>query len=236
MGTIYFVRHGQASFGERNYDSLCENGKLQSRILGEYLADCGFSFDAAYSGEMERQKQTAFEVISVFDEKRIEFPGLKILSEFNEFDFFKIVMIFLPDMIKEDPSFKDDVDKMYNDIKAFQRIIDTVLTGWMAGKYERQGMMGWKKFKERIMKGIDWITNKNDSGKNIIVFSSGGPISALMQIALGISDQMTAKLCWQINNASITRFLYNSGGITLAGFNNISHLEIKNDRGLITYR
>lgn len=236
MGTIYFVRHGQASFGERNYDSLCENGRLQSKILGKYLANTGFSFDAAYSGEMERQKQTALEVISVFNEKRLEFPELKILSEFNEFDFHKIVMIFLPDMINDDPSFKDDVEKMFNDIKAFQRIVDTVLTGWMSGKYERPGMMGWSAFKERITQGIDSIITGNGNGKNIIVFSSGGPISALMQIALGISDQVTAKLCWQINNASITRFVYNTGGITLAGFNNFSHLEMKKDSGLITYR
>ena len=112
----------------------------------------------------------------------------------------------------------------------------TVLTGWMSGKYERPGMMGWSAFKERITQGIDSIITGNGNGKNIIVFSSGGPISALMQIALGISDPVTAKLCWQINNASITRFVYNTGGITLAGFNNFSHLEMKKDSGLITYR
>jgi hypothetical protein len=37
-------------------------------------------------------------------------------------------------------------------------------------------------------------------------------------------------------NASVTRIKYNSRGITLAGFNDVSHLELEGDASLLTYR
>ena len=43
MTTIYFIRHGQASFGAESYDQLSPNGELQAKILGQY-------FDAAKYG------------------------------------------------------------------------------------------------------------------------------------------------------------------------------------------
>jgi broad specificity phosphatase PhoE len=41
MGTLYLVRHGQASFGADDYDQLSELGRRQSVRLGEYLARQG---------------------------------------------------------------------------------------------------------------------------------------------------------------------------------------------------
>ena len=38
MRLIYLVRHGQASFGKRDYDALSELGHEQSRLLGRALA------------------------------------------------------------------------------------------------------------------------------------------------------------------------------------------------------
>lgn len=37
MGTLYLVRHGQASFGADDYDQLSPLGQRQSVRLGEYL-------------------------------------------------------------------------------------------------------------------------------------------------------------------------------------------------------
>ena len=36
MSQIILVRHGQASFLERDYDKLCANGEAQSGLLGKY--------------------------------------------------------------------------------------------------------------------------------------------------------------------------------------------------------
>ena len=58
MGTLYLVRHGQASFGADDYDQLSELGQRQSVRLGEYLASRDITFDAVYTGTLRRQVQT----------------------------------------------------------------------------------------------------------------------------------------------------------------------------------
>ena len=37
------MRHGQASFGQDNYDRLSELGQAQARLTGEHLAGLGLS-------------------------------------------------------------------------------------------------------------------------------------------------------------------------------------------------
>jgi broad specificity phosphatase PhoE len=59
MSMIYFIRHGQASFGHNDYDNLSPLGKQQARILARHLLDTDFRADAVYSGTMVRQKDTA---------------------------------------------------------------------------------------------------------------------------------------------------------------------------------
>ena len=44
MGTLYLVRHGQASFGADDYDKLSDLGHRQCVRLGEYFRDKGVRF------------------------------------------------------------------------------------------------------------------------------------------------------------------------------------------------
>ncbi len=48
------VRHGQASFGQDNYDKLSELGEIQSRKLGEFWVEWDVKIDAVYSGTLDR--------------------------------------------------------------------------------------------------------------------------------------------------------------------------------------
>jgi hypothetical protein len=57
-----------------------------------------------------------------------------------------------------------------------------------------------------------------------------------VQIALGLSDKKALEISWQLLNASITRIKYNSRGMMLAGFNEVTHLELEGDGRLLTYR
>jgi len=58
MGTLYLVRHGQASFGADDYDQLSALGRRQSERLGQYLAQRDVRIDAAITGTLQRQRQT----------------------------------------------------------------------------------------------------------------------------------------------------------------------------------
>ncbi len=52
MSEFYLVRHGQASFGAKNYDKLSELGHQQARWLGEYLTARDITFSQAFMGDM----------------------------------------------------------------------------------------------------------------------------------------------------------------------------------------
>ena len=58
MGTLYLVRHGQASFGAEDYDQLSDLGRRQSVRLGEYFASRAVRFDGLIAGTLRRHKQT----------------------------------------------------------------------------------------------------------------------------------------------------------------------------------
>jgi broad specificity phosphatase PhoE len=87
-----------------------------------------------------------------------------------------------------------------------------------------------------VQQGIQELMKRHGSNKSLAVFTSGGPISAAVQMALDLTDEKAMAVSWQIMNASITCFKYNSEGIALAGFNDVSHLKLEGDNGLLTYR
>ncbi|KPC46369.1 Phosphoglycerate mutase family protein [Pseudomonas amygdali pv. morsprunorum] len=86
MGSIYLIRHGQASFGADNYDVLSPIGIRQSQVLGAHLAQSGMTFDRCVSGELLRQKDTAQHVLGQYTEAGIETPPVQLDSAFDEFD------------------------------------------------------------------------------------------------------------------------------------------------------
>ena len=97
-------------------------------------------------------------------------------------------------------------------------------------------MVTWDGFKNRVVLGLDTLVKTWGPSKRIAVFSSGGPIGLVLQRTLDLSDTNALEISWQILNASITRIKYNSRGMMLAGFNEVTHLELEREEGLITYR
>ena len=236
MGMIYMVRHGQASFGEANYDKLSDLGVRQARILGEYLADTGLRPDELYSWKLKRQSRTADEVINCYRERGLMIPDYTFSYALNEYDSAGVLMSQVPDILKEDPSFKEDLDRIYTDKRSFQKVFEMSVIRWLSGRHDKPGVESWTDFSSRVCGGIEDIISNEGRGKNIVLFTSGGPIAALLHKTLELTGENAIRLSWQIVNASVTRFMYNSKRITLAGFNMISHLELQGDKSLITYR
>ncbi len=236
MSEIYLVRHGQASFGEDNYDKLSPTGIKQSKILARHLAKTGKLFDAIYFGEMERQQKTAQEFINFCSANEFSVPQPFIATEFNEYDSISVWQALLPEMTEEDASLLKDLENLPGDKKAFQRVFEKVMYRWVSGDYNASGIPRWDKFNQRVRRGIDKLVAHHGAKKRLAVFTSGGPISVIIQTALGLSDQKTLAISWQLMNASVTRIKYNSQEIMLAGFNDVTHLELEGDPSLLTYR
>ena len=236
MSEIYLFRHGQASFGEENYDRLSATGVKQSAILARHLVRTDKSFDAIYFGEMERQQKTAQELINCCKENRLSVPQPIISDAFNEYDSFSVWQALLPEIIRKDPPLQKEVEKIPGDKKAFQRVFAKVMNRWISGRYRASGIPHWNNFKQRVRQGLEDLIARHGVRRQIAVFTSGGPISVTVQAALELSDKKTLEVSWQLMNASITRIKFNSRGMMLAVFNDVTHLELEGDERLLTYR
>jgi len=236
MGLLYMIRHGQASFGRENYDKLSETGIRQAVILGEYLVETALRFDAVYAWKLERQTGTAREVIGAYRERNLPIPDYVLSEALNEYDSRTVLKAYIPGLVEEDPSLVGDLEALYNDRKAFQRIFEAVLLRWVRREHVKVKIPHWDSFSSGVYEGVKEILAHEGRGKTIALFTSGGPISAMLQKSLSLSNEETIRLSWQIVNTSVTRFMYDDKRITLAGFNVISHLELQRDPALITYR
>ena len=236
MSMIHLIRHGQASFGHDNYDRLSSLGIRQSRILARHLFDTGFQPDAVYSGTMDRQTATAEEVRALYHESGRNLPELERVDGFNEYDTTAIVTAMFPAMAQEDPSLHDELPRMYSNKASFKRIFETAMLRWVTGRHDTDGIEPWENLKARVAREMTAIMKRHGSGSTIAVFSSGGAIAASLSNVLGLTGDYAMRLNWQIVNTSMTRYMYNSERITMAGFNSIAHLELAGDPSLITYR
>ncbi|HPS57493.1 MAG TPA: histidine phosphatase family protein [Spirochaetota bacterium] len=237
MGEITFIRHGQASFGKGDYDVLSEKGRDQSAIMARYLADCGMEFGAAYSGTLKRQKDTADIILQVMDSSgSVKVPQLVENEGFNEYHSDEIMRYYVPIVAAEDAAMIPLLEKIFTDRKSFQLIFERVISKWVAGESPSDGVEGWSRFRQRVDESLKSIINANGKDGNIVVFSSGGVISASVQIATGMSPFEAMRLGWGLVNCSLTRFRYGSSGLIVHSFNNYAHFEMNNLREFITYR
>ena len=94
MGTLYLVRHGQASFGAADYDQLSELGFRQCRRLGETLRARGLNFEASISGTLKRHVQS----LDAISEGHGSVPLPARLPGLNEFDGEAIVRALYPEI------------------------------------------------------------------------------------------------------------------------------------------
>mgnify|MGYP006178913905 CR=1 FL=1 len=86
MGSIYLIRHGQASFGADDYDVLSPIGVRQAEVLGQHLLDLGVSFDRCVSGDLRRQQHTARAALEQYANAGLTPPTIEQDAAFNEFD------------------------------------------------------------------------------------------------------------------------------------------------------
>lgn len=235
MSQIYFVRHAQASFGHDEYDRLSDLGAHQARILGDYFAQRDLKFDAVYSGTMNRQIHTAQTVLSRLSAGLSE-PEVKVFAEFDEYDSSAIIQFQMAELIQEDPSLSKAVERLYRDRKFFQEIFERAVLRWVYGGLKVPGLESWPSFAQRVRTGVARIVEENGQKKTIAVFTSGGPISAVMKLALDLSDEKTIQLSWQIQNTAVSIFKYNEKQFSLSTFNSVAHLELEQDGSLLTYR
>lgn len=236
MSNLFLIRHGQGSFGTADYDLLSDKGCRQARVLGTFFVQAGIRFDACWSGTLKRQRQTAREVGEAFREGGPGMPDPIQTPALNEYDYEAVLRSLVPLIVNEDPEFNQDVGDMLSDRRAFQKVFGRVMTRWASGRDKLNEICSWSSFGERVTSGIGEIMQGCDSGSQVAVFTSGGPIAALIGSVLKLPPEHAIALSWQLVNASVSRFKFSRGRISMASFNEQGHLERPGDHSLVTYR
>jgi broad specificity phosphatase PhoE len=221
MGNLYLVRHGQASFGAADYDKLSELGHRQSVRLGEYFAQRSLQFDAVLTGTLTRHAQTWTGIAqgAGLDLQPLLWPGL------NEFDSAAVIAAIHPE-----PLGPTDTPEMY---KYHFRLLRDGLTQWMNGVVSPRGMPSYTEFVAGVTSALDHV-RKQYSG-NVLIVSSGGPISTAIGHILGTAPEKTIELNMQIRNSAVTEFRFTPKRHLLLTFNSLAHLDGAEYAPWITY-
>lgn len=242
MGTLYLVRHGQASFGADDYDVLSPLGHRQSLRLGEYFKGKGLHFEAALTGTLNRQVQTfagicegmgvVFESATPAPPKNTDaaeialgtlphlpWPGL------NEYDSAAVIGAIHPF-----PLARPDTPELYRD---HFRLLKDGLAQWMAGVVSPRGMPDYNGFVAGITGALEHI--RTHYRGNVLLVSSGGPIATAVGRVLGASPEATIELNLGIRNCSVTEFAFSPKRHRLVTFNTLPHLDAPEYAGWVTF-
>lgn len=236
MASIYFIRHGQASFGSTNYDKLSDLGGAQAKLAGQYLCQTQVNFDALYSGTLVRQQETAQQVISAYDDQAITLPELTLDARLNELDANAIVMKLMPIVAKTQPQMHEWMAQARTNKKAYQYILRACFKHWQILDETIDGLEPWQEFYGRVKSCINDIIQQQGSGKDVAVFTSGGVIAAAVQYALGLTDEGNYQVFEPVINASITHCKYSKDQFTLNYYNDHSYLRVMGGNDMVTFR
>lgn len=236
MSTLFIIRHAQGSFGSGNYDRLSETGEKQAVILAEHFRNINMNFDEIYSGTMERHIKTAHACKSAYDSAGLPFPEIMHDIRLNEYDAEAIMRILMPVLLSEQPVFREHFDRIFEDKKSFQILFNEIINMWCSGNYDMNGTATWAEFISGVYGFVDERMSEHSGNKNIALFTSGGPISALIMKVLSLNLETTMLIRDRIVNSSITRFKYTEHRIMISSFNEYSHLELSGGKNIVTYR
>jgi broad specificity phosphatase PhoE len=221
MGTLYLVRHGQASFGADDYDQLSALGYLQCVRLGEYFRRGGRRFDAVLTGTLKRHAQSLAGIAEGMECSLapVECPGL------DEYDSEAVIRAIHPQ-----PLARPDTPELF---RHHFRLLREGLLRWMAGSAAPEGMPSHAEFVAGVRDALDHVRGAYVG--DVLIVSSGGPIATAVGHVLGTTAQTTIELNMRIRNSSVTEFAFTSKRHALLSYNTLPHLVHPEQASWITY-
>jgi broad specificity phosphatase PhoE len=205
MSTLTVVRHGQARPFDSNPDRLSALGEEQARTLAGYWKRIGMEFDEVWSGSLQRQQQTA---------ELAAGRAPEVSDDWNEYDANGILHHFAPPYELEPGADRN---------RKFQKVFEPAMLAWLAAE-EHPTVETWGMFSKRVMRALRQLQD-GPSNRNVALFTSGGPVSMLVQTAIGAPERSFLEINWRVKNCSITEFTFSRERISLDSFNALPHLE-----------
>lgn len=229
MSVIYLVRHGQASFGKRDYDALSELGHEQARILGRSMAARNITPDLVIRGELRRHRETAEGIVEGLG-RHVE---VEVDPGWDEFDFQHVVQVHKP-LYRSRTLMLADLAVTRQRHEKFQRIFEDATERWTGGAHDAEYHESFGAFSARVDGALRRTAEVVTAGGTVVVVSSGGPIGLAASHLLAGDSSLWANLNKVAVNTGVTKVISGSRGLTLATYNEHTHLE--HDRAMLTYR
>lgn len=224
MGTLYLIRHGQASYGEADYDRLSPRGVEQALAIGRWAARA--KLHALYAGPMRRQQQTAQ---YANEGAGGTLPARQDLTELAEYPAFEMLQHLVPRLVAEDPKFVQLSDAPPP--RLLDQAFQTILSKWSRDEWVADGVERITAFVERIRTGLDRVLRAAGSGARLACVTSAGPIGVAVGLVFGTPAERMVRASIVIRNASITELRFRSQGfdwqpdqLSLVTFNLTAHL------------
>jgi len=222
MGTLYLVRHGQASFGADDYDQLSARGREQAVQLGAYWRARGVRFDAVLTGTLRRHVQT----LEGIAEGLQTTPEALALPALNEYDSAALIAAIHPH-----PLPRADTPELF---KHHFRLLCDAIAQWMGGTISPVGMPSWVEFSAGVRGVLDHV-RKQHVGHHVLLVSSGGPISTAVGEVLSTPPEVTIALNMRIRNSAVTEFSIAPKRLMMQTFNTLPHLDSDEHRSWVTH-
>jgi broad specificity phosphatase PhoE len=212
MGRLYLVRHGQASFGAADYDQLSGLGQRQCERLGAWFRSRGARFDAVLTGTLKRHAQSlaALETGLGARHEAQAWPGL------NEYDSEAVVRAVHAGALPA-PDTPEAVRQHF-------RLLRQGLAAWMAGSVQPAGLPAHADWVAATVAALDHVRAQH-AGGDVLIVSSGGPISHAVGHVLGLAADAVIDLNLQLRNSALCEFKVNPKRHTLVAFNTLPHLD-----------
>jgi broad specificity phosphatase PhoE len=224
MARLLLVRHGQASYGEADYDRLSARGEDQARALGRFLAT--EQLDALYVGPLRRQRDTAARAAETG-----ALPDAAALAALAEYPGFELVTKLLPRLVAEDASFAELMTRPSRALA--DRAFHAILGRWSRDEWTSEGVERIGEFVARVRGALEHVLAAARSGGRVAVVTSAGPIGVAVGLVLGLDAERMVRQSKLVRNASITELVFRTSGdavawhpdrISLLGFNHVGHL------------
>jgi broad specificity phosphatase PhoE len=212
MGTLYLVRHGQASFGAADYDQLSTLGARQCECLGQWFKAHGVRFDAVFTGTLKRHAQS----LTAIEAGLGQTHEVQARPELNEYDSHALIRSVHDGVL---PTVSNAAEARVH----FQ-LLRQGLTRWMQGQTSPEGMPRFAAFVAGIDATLAQVRERHTRDKVLIV-SSGGPISMAIGHLLGMPPEAVIELNLHLRNSAVCELRMTTRRFNLVTFNTLPHLN-----------
>jgi len=195
-----------------------------------------------FTGTLKRHHQSMLSFYDGFHGK--DGVGLEVgedshcFSELDEFDHEDVLFKAFPEF-QSKSTLATELAKSAHPKKRFHELFELSLTRWISGEHDDY-KESWTAFQQRVSQGflkLKLFANEHAEGagkKPLVVFTSGGPIAAIVKEVMGLSEKATFELNENLANSGVSRILFSKEKQSISYINNFSHLQDKPN--LISYR